>query len=182
MKTILIGPILLEESNNEIHYIHIFSLCMMMFFQNYLLIAKIGALLRLDHTRKFPYLIFCITNKEETNELHNIFEKYHNSSRQHINYDKSVMVFGNKVTYEIKDKINKYMPITFANNIGNYLGLPTQLGKSKRRDLNYTVERIREKLYGWKKKNLSYAGKITLIKTIIQVIPTHATSVLKFPK
>lgn len=92
------------------------------------------------------------------------------------------MVFGNKVTYEIKDKINKYMPITCANNIVNYLGLPTQLGKSKRRDLNYTVERIREKLYGWKKKNLSYAGKITLIKAIIQVIPTHATSAFKFPK
>lgn len=34
-------------------------------------------------------------------------------------------MFNNKVTDDIKDNIFNWMPINRANNIGNYLGLPS---------------------------------------------------------
>lgn len=44
-----------------------------------------------------------------------------------------------------------WMLIKIDNNIGNYLGLPTQFGISKRNDLNFILDRFIRNFNGWKK-------------------------------
>lgn len=65
------------------------------------------------------------------------------------------------------------MLITCDTSIGNYLGLPTQVGRHKRKDFNHFVEKI--------KTSLVDGRKSTCLKALIQVIPTYAISVFKFP-
>lgn len=55
---------------------------------------------------------------------------------------------------------------------GKYLNLPTNWGRSKRGALDYIMERIMKKVYGWKFLFLNNAGKEILIKAVITVIPT----------
>ncbi|KAF3956171.1 hypothetical protein CMV_018682 [Castanea mollissima] len=51
-----------------------------------------------------------------------------------------------------------------------------------KKDLNDIKERIESKLSSWKSKNLSWASRATLIKSMIQVILSYSMSVLQVPK
>ena len=43
-------------------------------------------------------------------------------------------------------------------------------------------ERLKSKLSSWKGRNLSWAGRATLIKSVAQSIPTYTMAALQFPK
>lgn len=57
--------------------------------------------------------------------------------------------------------------------MGYYLGLPTHVGRSRRRDFNFIIDMIKRKVNGWKENKLSYTGKYVLIKVIAQEILTY---------
>jgi hypothetical protein len=63
-----------------------------------------------------------------------------------------------------------------------YLGMPTQIGHSKQTSFNYIMDKVRNKLKGWKERNLSYAGKSILISAVIQALPTYVMSCFLLPK
>ena len=57
-----------------------------------------------------------------------------------------------------------------------------QWGRSRSSSLSWIREAILGKLEGWKEKLLNVAGKETLIKAVIQAIPSYAMLVLCSPK
>ncbi|MCH97409.1 putative ribonuclease H protein [Trifolium medium] len=74
------------------------------------------------------------------------------------------------------------MPIQITDNITKYLGMPTQIGRSKQGVFKFIMDRVRNKLKGWKEKNLSFAGRGVLISDIIQAITTYMMSCFLIPK
>ena len=62
-----------------------------------------------------------------------------------------------------------------------YLGLPSLVGRRKKKGFNFIKEKVWRKLQGWEGKLLSQAGREILIKAIIQVIPTYAMGCFKLP-
>lgn len=79
------------------------------------------------------------------------------------------MIYSKKVREDERDKIRKWLPIRVENNIGSYLGLPTSLGRSRRVDFNYLMDRIKRNMNRWKEKQLSYVGKVILLKAFAQL-------------
>jgi len=67
-------------------------------------------------------------------------------------------------------------------NPGRYLGIPAIWGRARSTALSWIKDRVAEKLQGWKQKFLSKAGKETLIKAVVQAIPSYAMSIVLFPK
>ena len=61
-----------------------------------------------------------------------------------------------------------------------YLGLPSVIGRAKKKAFHEVKDRIWKRLQGWKEKFLSQAGREVLIKVVIQAIPTYAMSVFSF--
>lgn len=51
-----------------------------------------------------------------------------------------------------------------------YLGIPLYVGRLKAQYWDNLVQKIQNKLIGWKKKVLSYARKLILIKIVLQSI------------
>ncbi|MCH84712.1 hypothetical protein A2U01_0005547, partial [Trifolium medium] len=98
-------------------------------------------------------LIFCRATTEEVSTIHEVIQTYQSASGQLI-----------------KDHFSKY------------LGMPTVVGRSKNQVFNFIQEKIWTKLKGWKEKNLSFAGRSTLIKVVAQAIPTYLMSIFLIPK
>jgi hypothetical protein len=59
------------------------------------------------------------------------------------------------------------------------LGLPAIVGADKSECFIHFVERIIQRINGWKKKLLSIKGKEILLKVLAQAIPVYAMSVFE---
>ncbi|KAI5336490.1 hypothetical protein L3X38_015758 [Prunus dulcis] len=103
------------------------------------------------------------------------------ASGQLINLDKSNIFFSPNTPLWVRKDLCWIFGIKEADNPGNYLGLPTIWGRSKKEALNYIKERILGKVQGWKQKHLSQAGKETLIKAVLFAIPSYPMSCFKLP-
>jgi hypothetical protein len=118
-------------------------------------------------------IIFCKANKAEATQLKEVFEEYQRISGQKINMDKSEMTFSPKIMPVIKNEFQNILPLTISPTIAKYLGMPTQIGQARQAAFNHIVEKIRNKLKGWKERQLSFAGRGVLIDEIfasVQII------------
>jgi hypothetical protein len=127
-------------------------------------------------------IIFCKANKAEATQLKEVFEEYQRISGQKINMDKSEMTFSPKIMPVIKNEFQNILPLTISPTIAKYLGMPTQIGQARQAAFNHIMEKIRNKLKGWKERQMSFAGRGVLISAVIQALPTYLMSCFMFPK
>ena len=78
-------------------------------------------------------------------------------------------------------KKKKIISCEIGSLLGSYLGLP--LGLSAPNSFwNSLIDKIHLKLAGWKGSLLSQAGKVIVLKSILQSVPLYALSVFKIPR
>lgn len=108
---------------------------------------------------------------------------YASTSGQVINFSKSSLIISNKPLMSSHAE-------TIANSSGlkltylpiQYLGVPLYKGRAK---LDYFLDlmtKFDKQISGWKGRLLSFGGKITLLKSVLNALPIHALSVLKHPR
>lgn len=69
-----------------------------------------------------------------------------------------------------------------TNSLGNYLGV-TLIGKSpKKKDFEYVMNQVKAKLKTWRANHLSLVGRITLAKSVLEVIPIYPMMTSILPK
>jgi hypothetical protein len=127
-------------------------------------------------------LMFCRATKEEITHLNKIITTYQEASGQLVNMNKSEMMFSRHVRKEARDTIHHILPMQRVDHFSKYLGMPTHIGRSKNQVFQFIQDKVWKKLKGWKEKNLSFAGRATLIKAVAQAIPTYIMSSFLIPK
>jgi hypothetical protein len=102
-------------------------------------------------------------------------------SRMRINYHKSDMI---AINLEEGETI-QFAKI-FCCKLGSfpfkYLGIPLHHDKLKREDIQPVVDKIINRIPGWKGRLLSYSARMTLLKACLASIPIYLMYVIKFPK
>jgi hypothetical protein len=126
--------------------------------------------------------MFCRANEKEVNQMKEIINTYQQASGQLVNYNKSEIIYSKKVSQSNKQAINQILPMAVVDHFSKYLGQPTFVGRSKTQTFSYIQDKGWKKLKGWKEKNLSFAGRGTLIKAVAQAIPTYLMSSFLIPK
>jgi hypothetical protein len=64
----------------------------------------------------------------------------------------------------------------------NYLGVPLHHEKLRREDIQPVVDKVINRIPGWVGILLSYAARLTLLKSCLDSIRIYLMSVIKFPK
>ena len=105
--------------------------------------------------------------------ISDVLEKFYRESGQKISTDKSRIYFSSNVSDELKEEISERLGIRETNNIGKYLEFPLKHRGVPRNPYNFIMEKVMNKLAGWKVKYLSFAGQAVLIKSIMSSIPNH---------
>ena len=67
-------------------------------------------------------------------------------------------------------------------NLGKYLGFSLKHHGTKNADLNFVLERVKQKLAGWKANLLSLAGRAVLIQASTSTIPAYIMQSMALPK
>uniref|UniRef100_A0A803PWX1 Reverse transcriptase domain-containing protein n=1 Tax=Cannabis sativa TaxID=3483 RepID=A0A803PWX1_CANSA len=127
-------------------------------------------------------LVFLAANEDECKGFKELLEKYSKASGQLVNFHKSEMCFGRKVTLPVRTHLANIMGVKVVDNYGKYLGLPSFVGRTKKQHFEFIKNKVWNKLKGWKGSFFSAAGKEVLIKAVIQAIPTYTMSCFRLPK
>lgn len=125
--------------------------------------------------------LFFRANAVECDIVKNLLKLYEEKSGQMVNFDKSGLFFSLN-TDSCKASVKNTFGIQDVSNPEKYLGLPSIVGKCKRRAFHSIIEKIRKRISTWNKRWLSQAGKEVFIKAVLQAIPSYTMSVFLLPQ
>jgi len=69
-----------------------------------------------------------------------------------------------------------------TNVLGKYLGVPVTGKAPKKDDYQYILDQVSSKLMAWKANQLSFAGRVTLAKSVIEAVPIYPMMTTSIPK
>jgi hypothetical protein len=127
-------------------------------------------------------LLLCRATPQEAMVIKEVIHDYQEASGQLVNMAKSEICFSKHVPTSTKEDINHILPMNRVDHFSKYLGMLTHVGRSKKQVFNYIQDNVWKKIKGWKAKNLSFAGRSTLIKAVAQAVPTYVMSCFLLPK
>lgn len=127
-------------------------------------------------------LFFTLANKKAADKLKKIFGMYEKVSGQAINYKKSSITFGKKVSSDTQSKMRNILQIHNVGGIGKYLGLPKQTSNRKADMFAYITDKVKAVTQGWKQRYLSHGGKEVLLKSIALAMPIFSMNIFRLPK
>jgi hypothetical protein len=127
-------------------------------------------------------LILMKANLSNATSLNQVLEQYCACSGQMVSEAKCSIFFCPNVDVQVKAEICEELNIFSEAISDKYLGLPFMVGLDKTESFIYLLERIIERIQGWKDKFLSMGGKEIYLKEIIQAIPVFAMAVFNIPK
>jgi hypothetical protein len=99
-----------------------------------------------------------------------------------VSLAKSSIYFSPNTNVVMRAEICETLHIDTEAISDKYLGLPALVGADRSDCFIHFVERIIQRISGWKEKILSIGGKEILLKAIAQAIPVYAMSVFLIPK
>lgn len=126
-------------------------------------------------------LIFTNGSEKSLRNLMKLIKVCERSSGQRVNAAKS--------GYYIADKFHRRASIISrinGMNRGelpfNFLGVPTTNGLVKTIYFDHLIDKTRRAVHGWKAKSLTFGGRLTLIKSILESFPIYTLSNTLVPK
>lgn len=103
----------------------------------------------------------------------NTLKTFCRMSVQEVSQDKTSILFSKNVSRSIHIKLTHMSNYRVTNSFDKYLGVPLKGSKLKKADFQYIMEQIARKLAKWKRNNLSFAGRSTIIKSVMESIPIY---------
>ncbi|GKB06046.1 reverse transcriptase [Tanacetum coccineum] len=133
-----------------------------------------------------PYLFIIVadvlsTNMHECKIMVDILDRYCKASGQSINFTKSVALFSPNSSTFLQEQVCELLNVECMDPKARYLGLPSMCGQKKGELFSFILEKVLQKVQGWKQKLLSQAGREILIKSVIQSIPSYAMQCYLLP-
>ncbi|KAH0709195.1 hypothetical protein KY284_010622 [Solanum tuberosum] len=125
-------------------------------------------------------LVFCGAEVNHIRHLRAILTIFEGISGLHVNWHKSCL-------YPVNQVANMQV---LAENLGcqvaslptKYLGMPLGAKNKEVEVWNEVLERCEKKLSRWKSQYLSLGGRITLIKSVMDALPTYMMSLFPIPR
>jgi len=127
-------------------------------------------------------LILMKADKENAECLASILSTYCANSGQKISEAKSSIYFSKNTEVEVKTEVCQMLNIMTESLTDKYLGLPALVGTDQSDCFRHLIDRVVNRISGWREKTLSLGGKETLIKSITQAVPVYAMMVFRIPK
>lgn len=125
-------------------------------------------------------MVFCKRKISNLEALKQVFTRYAECSGQSINLRKS-FIFGGCITAARMNHMVGLLGFSIGSLPFTYLGAPIFKGKPKSIYFQPIVDRVRLKLANWKASLLSIAGRVQLIKSVVQGMLVHTMSIYSWP-
>ena len=127
-------------------------------------------------------VLFGRVDEGTTFAMRDILVKFGKVSGQKVNEDKSRLIFSPNTSLEMRELFEDTLNIHASKDLGSYLGLPLSHKRPTRKDVQFVVDKVRRKLANWKTNFLSRAGRLVLLTSTLNTIPSYYLQTQAFPK
>jgi hypothetical protein len=127
-------------------------------------------------------LILMKADMNNATSLQQVLDTYCANSGQMVSLAKSSIFFSPNTNVLVRAEICETLHIVSEALSDKYLGLPALVGADKSDCFEHFIDRIIQKINGWKEKLLSIGGKEILLKAVAQAVSVYAMSVFLIPK
>ena len=110
-------------------------------------------------------MLFAKADYKNCEAINEVLDNFCNLAGQRVSITKSKILFSPNVTSRRARGICRRMGIAATTNLGKYLGFPIIYQGRVGNAYNFVVNKIQNKLAGWRLKLLSKAGKLVLVKS-----------------
>jgi hypothetical protein len=115
-------------------------------------------------------------------KVQDVLDLYCLASGQRVNRDKSSIFFSKGSPNGVKNAIMGVLDVCNETLNEKYLGMPSDVGRSRGGAFKYIKDRIWSKIQGWLEKLLSAGGKDVLIKSVAQALPIFSMACFLLPR
>ena len=126
-------------------------------------------------------LLFCEAEFSEVLTLKRILRCFEVVSGLKINYHKSV-ICGVGIPGNTLEEFAHLLNCKTHSLPLKYLGLPLGANPKRKRMWKPIVDIVKMRLAGWKRRFLSHAGRLTLVKAVLSSLPVFYLSLFKIPE
>jgi hypothetical protein len=121
-------------------------------------------------------IIFTHDNSLLAGIIKDCLAKYNLWSGQSVNVGKSNIPFSPNTSLSTKVSILDILPYTETPPLAKHLGLSMSFGRSKQFCFMDILDKVHNKIEGWRSKTLSQVGKFVLLRVVSSSIPSYAIS------
>jgi hypothetical protein len=125
-------------------------------------------------------MVFCKGKLAGLQALKDLFDAYALQSGQRINTAKST-IFSGSITQGRINLIVNLLNFQLGSLPFNYLGVPLFRGKPKVSWIQPIADKIHSKLSAWKASLLSMAGRVQLVRSVIQSMLIYSITIYSWP-
>ncbi|GKD09416.1 RNA-directed DNA polymerase, eukaryota, reverse transcriptase zinc-binding domain protein, partial [Tanacetum coccineum] len=126
-------------------------------------------------------IMFSHRDKDSVMVLKKAIEEFGSISGLLPNYNKSTIIFGS-MDEEEKQRILSSVPFKLEKLPVKYLGMPLTSKRLGVKNCQVLIYKIKDRVFNWKNKCLSYAGRLQLIASVLESIHVYWTSVFLLPQ
>lgn len=109
-------------------------------------------------------MLFAKADQISCSTIREVLDEFCSKTGQTISVAKSQVYFSPNIDREARESFCDMLGFASTSNIGKYLGIPIKHPSSSSLDFNFILDRVKNKLAGWKANLLSLAGRAVLIQ------------------
>lgn len=126
-------------------------------------------------------ILFAEASTQQAKVLKKCMDIFCELSGQSVNFDKSKLYCSPNISNSLATEISHICGSPLTTDLGKYLGMPLIHSRVSKTTYSDLVDKVQNRLAGWKSKTLSMAGRLTLIQAVTASIPVYAMQTAKLP-
>ena len=108
-------------------------------------------------------VLFAKANLLNCSTIKDVLDEFCDMPGQTISEAKSKDYFSPNMDQDTRESLSDILGFTSTPNLGKYLGIPIKHPNSSSQDFNFILDRVKQKLAGWKANLLSLARRAVLV-------------------
>jgi len=126
-------------------------------------------------------MLFCEVSIKEVREVKRILDLFMEASGMEINKEKSCTFIFNTPD-SVKDHLTRTLGFRQGELPTKYLGNQLDTNPTRMANWQQIIEKLKNKLASWSFRSLNIAGRVVLMKSVLQAIPIYPLSIMAVPK
>ncbi|CAE6176705.1 unnamed protein product [Arabidopsis arenosa] len=121
-------------------------------------------------------ILFAEASVAQIRVIRRVLESFCTASGQKVSLEKSKIFFSGNVSRDLGKLISDESGIASTRELGRYLGMPILQKRINKDTYGEILEKMASRLSGWREKTLSFAGRLTLTRSVLTAIPVSLWS------